>query len=133
MRKNHLLIRNLVLKMAMKRGEKTKKVTLPTGGKKPLCDTLQGQRQNTHTQRRRGGLPSPPHRRGPLAWQALQARLVGLIYTGTQRMVWRLWACSAKRPCVHEIRMSTSDSCCQAVTVKQIMSVGGNCNISLSR
>lgn len=42
-------------------------------------------------------------------------------------------ACSAKHPCVHEIRMSTFDSCCQAVTVKQIMSVGGNCNISLSR
>jgi len=42
-------------------------------------------------------------------------------------------ACAAKHPCVHEIRMSTFDSCCQAVTVKQIMSVGGNCNISLSR
>lgn len=42
-------------------------------------------------------------------------------------------ASSAKHPCVHEIRMSTFDSCYQAVTVKQIMSVGGNCNISLSR
>ena len=54
-------------------------------------------------------------------------------FTQVQREWWRLWACSAKRPCVHEIRMSTFDSCCQAVTVKQIMSVGGNCNISLSR
>lgn len=30
-----------------------------------------------------------------------------------------------EHPCVHEIRMSTSDSCWWAVTVKQIMSVGG--------
>lgn len=30
-----------------------------------------------------------------------------------------------EHPCVHEIRMSTSDSCWWVVTVKQIMSVGG--------
>lgn len=33
---------------------------------------------------------------------------------------------SAKHPCVHEIRVSTSDSCCWVVTVKQIMSAGGS-------
>lgn len=39
---------------------------------------------------------------------------------------------SAKHPCVHEIRVSTSDSCCWVVTVKQIMSVGGSSEIPLS-
>jgi len=37
---------------------------------------------------------------------------------------------SAKHPCVHEIRVSTSDSCCWVVTVKQIMSAGGSGNNS---
>lgn len=37
----------------------------------------------------------------------------------------------AKHPHVHEIRMSTSDSHCWAVTVKQIISVGGVCHIPL--
>lgn len=36
-----------------------------------------------------------------------------------------------EHPCVHEIRMSTSDSCCWAVTVKQIMSVGGVAQVLL--
>lgn len=36
-----------------------------------------------------------------------------------------------EHPCVHEIRMSTSDSCCWAVTVKQIMSVGGVAHVLL--
>jgi len=36
-----------------------------------------------------------------------------------------------EHPCVHEIRMSTSDSCCWAVTVKQIMSVGGIAHVLL--
>lgn len=39
---------------------------------------------------------------------------------------------SAKHPCVHEIRVSTSDSCCWVVTVKQIMSAGGSGEIPLS-
>lgn len=47
----------------------------------------------------------------------------------TAAMKWELdWA---KHPHVHEIRMSTSDSHCWAVTVKQIMSVGGMCHIPL--
>lgn len=37
-----------------------------------------------------------------------------------------LKASSAKHPCVHEIRVSTSDSCCWVVTVKQIMAAGGS-------
>lgn len=37
----------------------------------------------------------------------------------------------AKHPRVHEIRMSTFDSHCSAVTVKQIMSVGGVRHIPL--
>ncbi len=37
-----------------------------------------------------------------------------------------LKAGSAKHPCVHEIRVSTSDSCCWVATVKQIMSAGGS-------
>lgn len=41
-------------------------------------------------------------------------------------------AASAKHPCVHEIRVSTSDSCCWVVTVKQIMSAGGSVEIPLS-
>lgn len=68
-----------------------------------------------------------------LAGRLLRASPVCLIYTGRERMTRRLLACPAKRPCAHEIRMSTFDSCCRAVTVKQILSVGGNCNISLSR
>lgn len=40
-------------------------------------------------------------------------------------------ASSAKHPCVHEIRLSTSDSCCWVVTVKQIMSAGGSGEILL--
>lgn len=68
-----------------------------------------------------------------LSGRLLRASPVCLIYTGRERMVRRLLARPAKRPCAHEIRMSTFDSCCQAVTVKQILSVGGNCNISLSR
>lgn len=39
---------------------------------------------------------------------------------------------SAKHPCVHEIRVSTSDSCCWVVTVKQIMSAGGSGEIPLN-
>lgn len=39
---------------------------------------------------------------------------------------------SAKHPCVHEIRVSTSDSCCWVVTVKQIMSAGGSGETPLS-
>lgn len=42
-----------------------------------------------------------------------------------------LKAASAKHPCVHEIRVSTSDSCCWVVTVKQIMSAGGSGEIPL--
>lgn len=68
-----------------------------------------------------------------LAGRLSRARPVCLIYTGRERMTRRLPACPAKRPCAHEIRMSTFDSCCRAVTVKQILPVGGNCNISLSR
>lgn len=44
-----------------------------------------------------------------------------------------LKAGSAKHPCVHEIRVSTSDSCCWVVTVKQIMSAGGSGEIPLLR
>lgn len=44
-----------------------------------------------------------------------------------------LKAGSAKHPCVHEIRVSTSDSCCWVVTVKQIMSAGGSGEIPLHR
>lgn len=119
--------------------KKTKTVTLPTGVKEYLHDTPQGRGQ-THT---RAHTPTPteegssevlPTEEGNFSSRLLRARLVRLIYTGTER-VWsggcRL--ASATRPCVHEIRMSTWDSCCRAVTVKQIMSVGGNCNISLSR
>lgn len=43
-----------------------------------------------------------------------------------------LEAAAAKHPCVHEIRVSTLDSCCWAVTVKQIMSAGGAVKIPLS-
>lgn len=39
---------------------------------------------------------------------------------------------SAKHPCVHEIRVSTSDSCFWVVTVKQIMSAGGSGEIPVS-
>lgn len=44
-----------------------------------------------------------------------------------------LKASSAKHPCVHEIRVSTSDSCCWVVAVKQIMSAGGSGEIPLHR
>lgn len=44
-----------------------------------------------------------------------------------------LKAGSAKHPCVHEIRVSTSDSCCWVVTVKQIISAGGSGEIPLHR
>lgn len=43
-----------------------------------------------------------------------------------------LEAGSAKHPCVHEIRVSTSDSCCWVVTVKQIISAGGSLKTRLS-
>ena len=43
---NHLLIETLrkVLKFVIKRGENAKKITLPTGVKEYLCNTLQGRR-----------------------------------------------------------------------------------------
>ena len=104
-----------------------------------MRDTPQGRgqthtRTHTHAHRRRRRLRSSPNRRGHLQQQAVESTpRPPDLHRYRERLVWRLQARSATRPCVHEIRMSTWDSCCRAVTVKQIMSVGGNCNISLSR
>lgn len=44
----------------------------------------------------------------------------------------KLEAAAAKHPCVHEITVSTCDSCCWVATVKQIMSAGGAVKIPQS-
>lgn len=53
-------------------------------------------------------------------------------WRGSRGTAASLKAASDKHPCVHEIRVSTSDSCSRVVTVKQIMSVGGSSKIPLS-